>query len=78
MAEMLPSPTRTSFDENVIDLYKRGVEIVESRLQGSDAVILGASCLVGDAVQMSRDNSPNGFEALSRSAAIKGVSLYCL
>jgi glucokinase len=48
--DMLLDPTRRSLDKYMLDLNGRKVMILQSKLNDGEAAILGASCLVSDAV----------------------------
>ncbi|HEY6951142.1 MAG TPA: ROK family protein [Bacteroidota bacterium] len=49
--DLLLNPTREYFNENLLSLYKGGVEIIKSGLPNNDAAILGASSLIGYTTQ---------------------------
>jgi glucokinase len=41
--EFLLDPVRRHFDDNLLDIYRGGVEVVLSELKGADAAVLGAA-----------------------------------
>lgn len=43
--DLLLQPAREAFEENVLYIYKPGIEILRSKLNGGDAALLGAAAL---------------------------------
>ncbi len=56
--DLLLRPTRKCFADDLLSLYKGGIEIISSGLANNDAAIIGASCLIGKVAEVGQEEVP--------------------